>query len=331
MQSEVTSVYVPIKTPDNKIWAIILSILVHVTIIGLVIFAHNHHKKSQPMETVLINPEQLADIMRQIKANQENQHLMSGDTLPNTDEIMTTITPTTSQPKTKATITSESKKTVNSNTQQAIDELAQRQEAWEKQQKAIAEQLDREAEAELQQYAKDQEQQQIEEIRKLERLKQTEKDSDEIAERLHQDSKKYQEKSSEKTEKHTSQAQINETFSADNTETNPTSSNGNLGGSNSNRVGGSSGGSSASFRQAIVSQIERNWHPPDNSSGQVLSATIKVAPNGQVTSIHINGTNDDVFANSLREAIQTASPLPVPSDASEYQKYASLRLSFKAK
>ena len=61
MYSEVTSVYVPVKTPDYPFWAIILSVLVHVVLLALVIFFH-HTAPPSPMQTTLVTPEQLAAV-----------------------------------------------------------------------------------------------------------------------------------------------------------------------------------------------------------------------------------------------------------------------------
>ena len=70
MYSEVTSVYVPVKTPDYKGWAILLSVLGHVIL--LLALAFFYHSPPQPMETTLITPEQLAELEGQIRANQQN-------------------------------------------------------------------------------------------------------------------------------------------------------------------------------------------------------------------------------------------------------------------
>lgn len=71
MYAEVTSVYVPVKTPDYPVWAIVLSAIAHALVVGLLLFFY-HNAPPAPMETSLITPEQLSAMQGQIKANQQN-------------------------------------------------------------------------------------------------------------------------------------------------------------------------------------------------------------------------------------------------------------------
>ncbi len=321
MQQEITSVYVPVKTPDYKILAIILSILIHIGLIGFVIFHNNHQNKPVVMETVLITPEQLTAIQQQIQANQQGNgqaNFADYRSLNSNNAHTKQASSSSRSEKTHQQSTSESQK--------ISDDLAKRQSEWEAQRDAVAEQLDKEAMQSLQDVEQQVTEQRIEEVQRLKDLKHAESNADAVAEKIrqqHQDAQKQQ-----RVENERKPANEDSERSVTIGNTNNSSEAGNA---QSSREGANSGGNSASYQQAIISKIYQNWHPPENRGGKTLRANIRLSSSGDVTSITVSNSDDQAFIDSLENAIRASSPLPVPSDPAMFQKFANLTLTFKAK
>ena len=58
MYAEVTSVYVPVKTPDYPVWAIVLSAIAHALVVGGLFFFYQNPPPA-PRELWFITTEQL--------------------------------------------------------------------------------------------------------------------------------------------------------------------------------------------------------------------------------------------------------------------------------
>ncbi|MFP6811923.1 MAG: hypothetical protein VB956_01160, partial [Moraxella sp.] len=146
MYAEVTSVYVPVKTPDYPVWAIVLSAIAHALVVGLLFFFY-HNVPPAPMETSLITPEQLSAMEGQIKANQQNELAQNQATA---GEMAGAPTPSLNS-QTLSTVPMNTSHSTSTNQIETVkDNLAAKQAQWEKEQALFAEKLDREVAAERQ-------------------------------------------------------------------------------------------------------------------------------------------------------------------------------------
>ncbi len=71
------------------------------------------------------------------------------------------------------------------------------------------------------------------------------------------------------------------------------------------------------FSQAIHKKIKSQWHRPAGVTGKLTaSVRITVLPGGEVASVLVTrSSGNPAFDASVKEAVERASPLPVPSDA----------------
>ena len=147
MYAEVTSVYVPVKTPDYPVWAIVLSAIAHALVVGLLFFFY-HNAPPAPMETSLITPEQLSAMQGQIKANQQNA--LAQNQQATAGEMAGAPTPSLNS-QTLSTVPMNTPHSTSTNQIETVkDNLAAKQAQWEKEQALFAEKLDREVAAERQ-------------------------------------------------------------------------------------------------------------------------------------------------------------------------------------
>ena len=147
MYAEVTSVYVPVKTPDYPFLAIVLSAIAHALVVGLLLFFY-HNAPPAPMETSLITPEQLSAMQGQIKANQQNA--LAQNQQATAGEMAGAPTPSLNS-QTLSTVPMNTPHSTSTNQIETVkDNLAAKQAQWEKEQALFAEKLDREVAAERQ-------------------------------------------------------------------------------------------------------------------------------------------------------------------------------------
>lgn len=309
MNTNLSSVYVPVKSPDLKILAIILSVLVHAFLVALIFF-FQREIPPPPMETMLISPEQLAEIEGQIKANQQQNQggaIASHRQQLNhrTENVEANVQPT--DPK----------------IQQMMDDIANKEAKWRQEQALFAEQIDKEMQAEQQAFLDELQREQDEEQDALKEFRQAENSLDEIRENIRKTSEAYKkdlnpdEKSSQKIE--SVEMGVGKQ-KADN--------NVNHSGGSSSQTGGGSTGGATNYKRLIVGIIDRNWSPPTNSHGKRLTASFQISPSGTISNIQVSG-GDDAFKNSLIQAIQQSSPLP-PPPSEAYDSFSHNNFTFVA-
>lgn len=312
MYSEVTSVYVPVKTSDYKTWAILLSLLGHGGLLaGLLFF--NHTPPPAPMETMLVTPEELSQIEGQIRANQLNNAAQAG-TAPSMADMLSDIAkPSQRDPQ----------------TEQMMQDITAKETAWRREQEKIAQQLDQEVAQEQQQVIDQLNAEQAEEQAILESNRSAEDSIEDIQKRLAEDAKAYEKDALPQPNNETKNAIAGEPISIK-------ASNGGsksvvVGGNGTPKIGGSSG-NSANYASAIRSKIYNNWNIPKNSKDKSLTANIKITPSGNVISIGFTGSSasDSAFKSSLESAIRNSDPLPMPNDSSFYDSFkGSISLNFR--
>ena len=321
MYAEVTSVYVPVKTPDYPVWAIVLSAIAHALVVGLLFFFY-HNAPPAPMETSLITPEQLSAMQGQIKANQQNALAQNQATA---GEMAGAPTPSLNS-QTLSTVPMNTPHSTSTNQIETVkDNLAAKQSQWEKEQALFAEKLDREVAAERQGVIDELNQRNETQQRNLQDYKIAESNIDEVKNEIRANNAAYNKNLNANSERQSDNNIKSLDLGKDGQSTGAGQSQ-SSGAQGSSRRGGASGGSSAGYVSQVMAMIDANWNVPTNSNGNSLTASFSIAADGTISNITIRGSSDAAFKASLQQAINQSSPLPPPPNGAR-----SMTGNFKAK
>ena len=321
MYAEVTSVYVPVKTPDYPFLAIVLSAIAHALVVGLLFFFY-HNTPPAPMETSLITPEQLSAMQQQIKANQQNELAQNQATA---GEMAGAPTPSLNS-QTLSTVPMNTPHSTSTNQIETVkDNLAAKQAQWEKEQALFAEKLDREVAAERQSVIDELNQRNETQQRNLQDYKIAESNIDEVKNEIRANNAAYNKNLNANSERQSDNSIKSLDLGKDGQSTGAAQSQ-SSGGQSSSRRGGASGGSSAGYVSQVMAMIDANWNVPTNSNGNSLTASFSIAADGTISNITIRGSSDAAFKASLQQAINQSSPLPPPPNGAR-----SMTGNFKAK
>lgn len=321
MYAEVTSVYVPVKTPDYPVWAIVLSAIAHALVVGLLFFFY-HNTPPAPMETSLITPEQLSAMQQQIKANQQNELAQNQATA---GEMAGAPTPSLNS-QTLSTVPMNTPNSTSTNQIETVkDNLAAKQAQWEKEQALFAKKLDREVAAERQSVIDELNQRNETQQRNLQDYKIAESNIDEVKNEIRANNAAYNKNLNANSERQSDNNIKSLDLGKDGQSTGAAQSQ-SSGGQGSNRRGGASGGSSAGYVSQVMAMIDANWNVPTNSNGNSLTASFSIAADGTISNITIRGSSDAAFKASLQQAINQSSPLPPPPNGAR-----TMTGNFKAK
>ena len=321
MYAEVTSVYVPVKTPDYPVWAIVLSAIAHALVVGLLFFFY-HNAPPAPMETSLITPEQLSAMQGQIKANQQNALAQNQATA---GEMAGAPTPSLNS-QTLSTVPMNTPHSTSTNQIETVkDNLAAKQSQWEKEQALFAEKLDREVAAERQGVIDELNQRNETQQRNLQDYKIAESNIDEVKNEIRANNAAQNKNLNANSERQSNNSIKSLDLGKDGHSTGAGQSQ-SSGGQGSSRRGGASGGSSAGYVSQVMAMIDANWNVPTNSNGNSLTASFSIAADGTISNITIRGSSDAAFKASLQQAINQSSPLPPPPNGAR-----SMTGNFKAK
>ena len=321
MYAEVTSVYVPVKTPDYPVWAIVLSAIAHALVVGLLFFFY-HNTPPAPMETSLITPEQLSVMEGQIKANQQNELAQNQATA---GEMAGAPTPSLNS-QTLSTVPMNTPHSTSTNQIETVkNTLAAKQAQWEKEQALFAEKLDREVAAERQSVIDELNQRNETQQRNLQDYKIAESNIDEVKNEIRANNAAYNKNLNANSERQSDNSIKSLDLGKDGQSTGAAQSQ-SSGGQSSSRRGGASGGSSAGYVSQVMAMIDANWNVPTNSNGNSLTASFSIAADGTISNITIRGSSDAAFKASLQQAINQSSPLPPPPNGAR-----SMTGNFRAK
>ena len=323
MRPQISAVYVPVRTPDYKTWALILSILAHVLLIGALVW-WNREPPPAAMQTSLVTPEELAAIQSHIRANQRAEELsQSAQGDPDATGV---IDPMTAMSHATPRQSAASHHTPPP----AMQNLVEQQAAFDAQRAQYAEQADREF-AEAQQAIVDNlNQQQADEQATLANYRERENSLDDIREENRRTAEAYNKKiliERVETGKSDITKQGSTTSRADSGDSKDNGASINNTSSNAGSRSGS-GGDATSYISQIKAKIEANWSVPANSQGKTVRASFNISSSGEISNIHING-GDEILKASLTKALQSSSPLPAPP-ADIYNKVASNNFTFTA-
>lgn len=321
MYAEVTSVYVPVKTPDYPVWAIVLSAIAHALVVGLLFFFY-HNTPPAPMETSLITPEQLSAMEEQIKANQQNELAQNQAT---DGEMAGAPTPSLNSQNLSTVPMNTPHSTSTNQIETVKDNLAAKQAQWEKEQALFAEKLDREVAAERQGVIDEINQRNETQQRNLQDYKIAESNIDDVKNEIRANNAAYNKNLNANSERQSDNGIKSLDLGKDGQSTGAGQSQ-LSGAQGSSRGGGASGGSSAGYVSQVMAMIDANWNVPTNSNGNSLTASFSIAADGTISNITIRGSSDAAFKASLQQAINQSSPLPPPPNGAR-----SMTGNFKAK
>ena len=238
MYAEVTSVYVPVKTPDYPVWAIVLSAIAHALVVGLLLFFY-HNAPPAPMETSLITPEQLSAMQGQIKANQQNA--LAQNQQATAGEMAGAPTPSLNS-QTLSTVPMNTPHSTSTNQIEMVkDNLAAKQAQWEKEQALFAEKLDREVAAERQSVIDELNQRNETQQRNLQDYKIAESNIDEVKNEIRANNAAYNKNLNANSERQSNNSIKSLDLGKDGQSTGAAQSQ-SSGGQGSSRRGGASGG-----------------------------------------------------------------------------------------
>ncbi len=80
----------------------------------------------------------------------------------------------------------------------------------------------------------------------------------------------------------------------------------------------------------IQSKVQGLWNTPTNfSPGSFCEVRVNLLPGGEIVSQTVSKCNaDEIFKNSVENAVAKASPLPVPSDPAEFDEFRDFNFRF---
>ena len=93
------------------------------------------------------------------------------------------------------------------------------------------------------------------------------------------------------------------------------------------RLAAMNSGDLARYQYALENQIMRNWiEPPSALPGIECVVRVRQLPNGEVVEVSIAECNgDDAVRRSIEAAVHKASPLPLPSNRSLFDRNLTIR------
>ena len=90
-------------------------------------------------------------------------------------------------------------------------------------------------------------------------------------------------------------------------------------------------GEIASYEDIIRQKVMRSWARPDSArQGMECTLLVRVVPGGAVMSTQlVQSSGNAIFDRSAENAINKASPLPVPDDKSMFEHFREFRFKFR--
>jgi colicin import membrane protein len=85
------------------------------------------------------------------------------------------------------------------------------------------------------------------------------------------------------------------------------------------------------YRAAIRQKVERNWiRPASSRKGLQCTVRVRLIPGGEVLqAIIVRSSGDPVFDRSVENAVQKASPLPLPENAELMEQFREIEFIFR--
>lgn len=325
-------VYVPTEPEDNGLTLpTILSLLTHALIIGLLVYNYQttEVETAGSIETVMVSPEQLAQMQGEILANRAAANAMqmdNGNTSASSAQSDITAASTSAQnpnqtnsqrvPVFTRSDNPASQSLLMSETQH--QRLLEQNQEYENRMAEWAAQLDESAMEELDQVEQNKREQLIEEQKRLGDFRQKQSNPPKI---------KRPTASDRNIEIDTDgSGNAGKTFSLTDGQSTASSDTATTSTSRGSSRTAASGGRGTSNSE-IINLIRRNYTPPTAAKGstQRTTLTITVNANGDVLNVTANGP-DSVVNDAARQAVLSTGSLPIDADD---PKYPTFTIQFK--
>ena len=325
------AVYIPTEPESNGLtWPTLLSLLAHGLIIGLLVYNYQttEVETAGSIETVMVSPEQLADMQGQILANQAAASAMQADsssesssTIPSESSSGSSGESSTQPNSQRVPVFTKSNEAASEPVLMSKDHHQRLQEQNQEYENKMAEwaaQLDESAMDELDQVDQSKREQLIEEQKRLGEFRQKQNNPPKIKRPTANDRNiEIDTSGAGNAGKTFSLSDGQSTFSGD-TSTSSTSK-----GSSRSASSGSRGASN----NEIISLVKRNYTPPTAAKGstQRTTLTITVNANGDVVNVTASGS-DSAVNEAARQAVLNTGSLPIDADD---PKYPTFTIQFK--
>ena len=322
------AVYVPTEPEGNGLaLPTLLSLLAHGIIIGILIYNYQSTEieTTGSIETVMVSPEQLAEMQGQILANRAAASAMQTDS--STSESSTSILPemTSSDTSSQSSSQSSSERVpvfTRSDepasqpmlmSQEHHQRLRAQNQEYERRMAEWAAEIDESAIQELDQVEQDKREQLIEEQKQLRDFRQKQNNPPKIRRPTATDRNIEIDTGGAGNAGRTfSLSDGQSTISGDTSTSSPST------GSSRSASGGSRGASNSE----IINLIRRNYTPPTAAKGSTQRATltITVNANGNVVNVTASGP-DSVVNEAARQAVLSTGSLPIDTDDPKYPTF----------
>lgn len=328
------AVYVPTEPEGNGLTLpTLLSLLAHGLIIGILVYNYQttEVETAGSIETVMVSPEQLAEMQGQILANRAAASAMQMDSSTSesassaqqeTSSSSSTSTQNPSQPNSQRvpvfTRSDEPASQPMLMSEEQHQRLREQNQEYERRMAEWAAQLDESAIEELDQVEQDKREQMIEEQKRLGDFRQKQNNPPKIRRPTANDRNiQIDTDGSGNAGRTFSLSDGQSTISGD-TSTSSTSK-----GSSRSASSGSRGASNSE----IINLIKRNYTPPTAAKGSTQRATltITVNTNGDVVNVSASGP-DSVVNEAAKQAVLNTGSLPIDADD---PKYPTFTIQFK--
>lgn len=327
------AVYVPTEPEGNGLTLpTLLSLLAHGLIIGILVYNYQTTdvETAGNLETVMVSPEQLAEMQGQILANRAAASAMqmdSGATASSSSSqtqmpSSSTNTQNSSQPNTQRvpvfTRSDDPAGQPMLMSEEQHQRLREQNQEYERRMAESASQLDAAAMEELDQVEQSQREQMIEEQKRLGDFRQKQNNPPKIRRPTANDRNiEIDTGGSGNAGRTFSLSDGQSTFSGD------TSTTSTAQGSSRSASGGSRGASN----NEIINLIRRNYAPPTAAKGSTQRATLTITVNASGNVVNVTASGPDSAVNeAARQAVLNTGSLPIDTDD---PKYPTFTIQFK--
>ena len=317
------TVYVPTEPEGNGLTLpTLLSVLAHGLVIGILVYTYQHTKTDavESIETVMVSPEQLAEMQGQILANraaaasamQADSVASSASNTPSSESFSDSTSQLNSQRVPVFTRSDDPASQSMLMSEEQNQRLLEQNQEYERNMAEFAAQLDESVAEEHDQVSQDKRQQLIEEQKQLRDYRNKQSSPPKIKRPTAND------RNIEIDTGSSGSAGKNFSLSADGEPTVSGDS------STSNTAKGSSRGAS---NGEIINLIKRNYNPPTAAKGSTQRTTLTITVNASGNVVNVSASGPDSAVNeAAKQAVLNTGSLPIDADD---PKYPTFTIQFK--
>ena len=319
------AVYVPTQPEGNGLTLpTLLSLLAHGLVIGLLVYNYQHTEVDMTgsLETVMVSPEQLADMQAQILANRAAAQAQavnassSSSTVTQANESNSNNANQNSSQSSSQQVPSFSRPDDTTGRPLLMSEehhqrLLEQNREYEQRMAEWAEELDESVTEKHDAIERDKRDEQVEEQQRLQEYRNKPNDTLKIVRPNNKSTNiEFESNDSDGTPKNYSLAKGDSVVSSDTTSTTKESSR------------SAAGGNRGASNNEIISLIKRNYNPPTGAKGTTQRATLTITVNasGKVTNVSVSGPDSRVN-EAAKQAAWDADSFPIDTSDPKYPTF----------